>query len=68
MINSPASLIGITFNTAPFSSQTCCQGKILEWCSIDEIKISSPFVIYFLPNEVATRFIESVVPFVKIIS
>ncbi len=66
--SSPSSLKGITFNTAPFSSQTTCQGTRLEWCSISEMITSSPASRLGLANECAIRFTASVAPFVNIIS
>jgi hypothetical protein len=68
MQSSPVSLKGNTFNCAFFSSQTSCHGTILEWCSISVISTSSPSWINSLPKEAATKFIDSVVPLVNIIS
>ena len=36
------SLIGTTRSRAPFSSQSICQGTMLEWCSIQVMRTSSP--------------------------
>ena len=46
---SPLSRIGITLSIALFSLHKICQGTILEWCSISEIRISSPSFILSLP-------------------
>ena len=42
MMSSPRSFMGMTRSLAPFSSQSICQGTMLEWCSIAEMMISSP--------------------------
>ena len=41
---------------------------MLEWCSISEIRISSPAPTYFSPKEKATALMEPVAPLVKMIS
>ena len=41
-ISSPRSLMGRRAARAPFSSHSICQGTMLEWCSMAEIRISSP--------------------------
>ena len=62
--SSPSLLIGIIFKMAPVRIHNSCHGTMLEWCSIVEIKISSPCLIK--PDRVlASKFIDSVVPLVK---
>ena len=67
MLSSPLSKIGITFKVAPEISQHICQGTMLEWCSNSETITSLP-LFSKVRNPFATRFIESVVPLVKMIS
>jgi hypothetical protein len=50
-----------------FPATSMCHGTMLEWCSIVEMIISSPFWIFCLPQVSATRLIPSVVPPVKTI-
>ena len=49
-----------------FSSQSICQGTMLEWCSMAEMMISSPAFTFWRPQELLTRLMPSVVPRTKI--
>ena len=52
------------FSVAPVRSASCCHGTRLAWCSISEMRISSPgFSDHASPN--ATRLMLSVADFVK---
>src|ERR1035438_9684990 len=42
MRSSPERFMGMTRSLAPVSSQSICQGTMLEWCSMAEMTISSP--------------------------
>ena len=64
---SPAELIGHIASFSDNFSHNICQGTILLWCSIVVINISSSFCNWFSAQALATMFIPSVVPFVKII-
>ncbi len=66
--HSPLSVMGITFNTAPWRSQASCQGTILLWCSMPLITTSSPGLSSSWPKLVAARLMPAVVPLVKMIS
>ena len=68
MRSSPRSFMGITRSLAPFSSQSICQGTMLEWCSMAEMMISSPALTFCRPQELLTRLMPSVVPRTKISS
>ena len=59
---------GIILSLAPLSLHTNCHGTMFEWCSSEEIMISSPALIKLFAKPEATIFNESVAPLVKIIS
>jgi selenocysteine lyase/cysteine desulfurase len=48
-ISAPRSSIGATLRTAPFSSQSICQGTMFEWCSISVISTSSSGPTFWRP-------------------
>ena len=52
---------GMNLSVAPRSWATCCQGTRLLWCSISEIRISSPGPRLLRAQVCATRLIPSVV-------
>ena len=55
-------------SVAPLRPQSICQGTMLLWCSISDIRISSPSPTNFSPKENARVLIEPVAPLVKMIS
>ncbi len=62
----PSSSISMYFNVAPVLAASSCHGTMFEWCSMTEIRISSPSPTWSRPHAVATRLIASVVPRVQI--
>ena len=60
--------MGMIRRRAPVSSQSICQGTMLEWCSIAEMRISSPAPTLGRAKLWATRLMPSVVPRTKMIS
>ena len=67
MSSSPESSTGATRIRAPVRSQSCCQGTILEWCSISVSTISESATMRASMQR-ATRLIDSVAPRVNTIS
>ena len=57
--------MGTTFSVAPVCWHTSCHGTMLEWCSIQVTRISSPGFRFVRAQLCATRLIESVQPRVK---
>ena len=64
----PSSSTGAHLITAPWRSLRKCQGTMLEWCSMIEMTISSPALMFGSPQDEATRLIASVALRVKTIS
>ena len=65
---SPRSSIGMTLSVAPVRSQRSCHGTMFEWCSMPEMRISSPWRTFASPQARATRLMLSVAFLVKMIS
>ncbi len=53
------------FSVAPVRSASCCHGTRLAWCSISEMRISSPGFSDQAASPNATRLMPSVADFVK---
>ena len=49
-------------SVAPVTFAVICHGTMFEWCSISEIRISSPSRRWVRPQPCAIRFIDSVTP------
>ncbi len=64
----PLSLIGSILREAFLRVQSCCQGTMLEWCSISVMMMLSPGLRLVSAYECAIRLIDAVVPGVKMIS
>ena len=60
MSSSPSSSIGAQSISAPTRSASCCQGTMLEWCSISVRTMRSPAPTLASPQARATRLIASV--------